>query len=617
MSSLSPPTPQFIYREESTFSIIFSHETPTSFTAVKSEEDDNITIARIGQKEEPPRQSSGEKKEEEEGGEGEEKGGVGRKRIVCVEFPNPDKSCRIDGEVWLRWTSQRNLFYIRLSKSGRQEYSIEAEEFDEEIIFDYDRDDRIRGFAVLFASDYLSTAFLSDFTDHKWIKFPLDDSYVKRHERLKSDFRLKKEKKKKKKKKKQDKDPSSSTSDGKDTSTEAAKKTRRQKRQVALPDLPVIISHRDHERLVNLKKMILDNGDEKRGDEVALINEDAAKLLSKMEIYRHRVVQDLDWVLFAPFLFENDPNKHSVVGIVKAESRTNQEKVQKQEEEGGEGEGEKANINDNTSSQIAEGKQNSLHNAEITEEQEEIPVKLSKNDIKLIVRTDKKSTNDTSDGVTIKVKRWGKGAEGTSWAIIEKALSAPLSLSIPLSKLTDEQRKKESERDEEVKEGDLCRDRSCLEDYAGIHILKGNLPLVSPEWFKQLSLSNDISGARKILHEVDDDPSQLYDFLRSRKSQCNNLGGLFTLLILFLLQKCKDISTVNIKYQLYEEKGGEKRTLGDLDYLFYNEKSSEWFHWEAGIKYYLLNDRRKEEEGISAFLGPNCTGDSMGKYVNR
>jgi uncharacterized protein YuzE len=140
------------------------------------------------------------------------------------------------------------------------------------------------------------------------------------------------------------------------------------------------------------------------------------------------------------------------------------------------------------------------------------------------------------------------------------------------------------------------------------------LPLVASSWvdFGKTTF--------EFLAELDANPALYLPWIRERSTRSNNLGGYFTMLIEFLLSRSITTKQVLPKYQMFS---GDKRTVGDFDFLIQLKASPEapevepWVHWEVGIKFYLLLEGESPETGSSVFVGPHCTGDSLEKYVSK
>jgi len=140
------------------------------------------------------------------------------------------------------------------------------------------------------------------------------------------------------------------------------------------------------------------------------------------------------------------------------------------------------------------------------------------------------------------------------------------------------------------------------------------LPLVETRW---LDLGKP---THEFLSELDRNPELYLPWIKERQARSNNLGGYFTMLIEFLLSQSIDTKQVLPKYQMLS---GEKRTVGDFDFLLQLKETPEnpgvepWVHWEVGIKFYLLLENESPENGSAAFVGPHCTGDSLEKYITK
>jgi hypothetical protein len=140
------------------------------------------------------------------------------------------------------------------------------------------------------------------------------------------------------------------------------------------------------------------------------------------------------------------------------------------------------------------------------------------------------------------------------------------------------------------------------------------LPLVSTAW------ADFGKSTFEFLAELDRDPELYMPWIRERSTRSNNLGGYFTMLIEFLLSRSINAKQVFPKYQMFS---GDKRTVGDFDFLVQLKATTEkpnyepWIHWEVGIKFYLLLEGEVPDTGSSVFVGPHCTGDSLEKYVSK
>jgi len=103
------------------------------------------------------------------------------------------------------------------------------------------------------------------------------------------------------------------------------------------------------------------------------------------------------------------------------------------------------------------------------------------------------------------------------------------------------------------------------------------------------------------------DSAVLDDWLEQRLS--HRLGYYFESLLEFWLQHHVNNSSLHCHIQVQRQ----KQTIGEFDYLFCRDQDEIGLHWEAAVKFYLLNvDRR----GHAHWLGPNAN-DSLDSKLRR
>jgi hypothetical protein len=115
--------------------------------------------------------------------------------------------------------------------------------------------------------------------------------------------------------------------------------------------------------------------------------------------------------------------------------------------------------------------------------------------------------------------------------------------------------------------------------------------LVSDEWCQRL-----IARHHDWLQAIDEDPSDLTAWLAHRRN--HRLGYYFEALVAYWLARCPAFKLHNTRIQIRD---GE-RTVGELDFLFYDRDRAAWVHWEVAVKFYLLAHDR---QGVAYWYGPD------------
>lgn len=127
-------------------------------------------------------------------------------------------------------------------------------------------------------------------------------------------------------------------------------------------------------------------------------------------------------------------------------------------------------------------------------------------------------------------------------------------------------------------------------------------PLIAPvlpgciwprsKWYRQI-----YDESLPWLYLVDNDPSTLEALLNEQKDR--RLGKYFETLWLYWLQH-------NDRYQLVEKNLQvviDGQTLGEIDFIVFDNKTRQMLHWEVAVKFYLgVADTRI----MSNWYGPNC-----------
>jgi len=102
----------------------------------------------------------------------------------------------------------------------------------------------------------------------------------------------------------------------------------------------------------------------------------------------------------------------------------------------------------------------------------------------------------------------------------------------------------------------------------------------------------------------------------SKIGRSHILGGYFALLAEFWMNYFENFTQIQPKYQLYEN----NRTIGDMDFLFFDKNTQEWTHWEIGVKFFLLEmgiDPAKVTQlsQLKHFVGSHSKGETLLKFI--
>lgn len=91
------------------------------------------------------------------------------------------------------------------------------------------------------------------------------------------------------------------------------------------------------------------------------------------------------------------------------------------------------------------------------------------------------------------------------------------------------------------------------------------------------------------------------------------IGNYFEEFIEFFLKEHPWVSSLRRGLQIHLE----KQTIGEADFLFFNEHSKRWVHLEVAVKYYLYSSENQDSIcQASNFLGPNAV-DTLGKKLKK
>ncbi|MCW5588163.1 MAG: DUF1853 family protein [Legionellales bacterium] len=97
------------------------------------------------------------------------------------------------------------------------------------------------------------------------------------------------------------------------------------------------------------------------------------------------------------------------------------------------------------------------------------------------------------------------------------------------------------------------------------------------------------------LQQLDRDPGLLINFLNQYPTQ--RLGLYFENLLHFLLQQLSCFTLINQHWQ-YHYQG---KTLGELDFLWFDHRDRQYYHVETAVKYYLHHGKTGQ---LRYFIGP-------------
>lgn len=89
------------------------------------------------------------------------------------------------------------------------------------------------------------------------------------------------------------------------------------------------------------------------------------------------------------------------------------------------------------------------------------------------------------------------------------------------------------------------------------------------------------------------------------------LGKRAEYFLYYYLQQQQDISILTHNLQIIQE----KRTIGELDFLYYNKKEQQIYHLEQVYKFYIYFPD-DEQQGLEAWIGPNRK-DSLAQKLDK
>ena len=121
------------------------------------------------------------------------------------------------------------------------------------------------------------------------------------------------------------------------------------------------------------------------------------------------------------------------------------------------------------------------------------------------------------------------------------------------------------------------------------------LPLLDPTW---------IQTGFEVLEEEEFTGDDLPAF-------SSRLGVYFEDILELFLRKHPEVSNLKRGIQFRDE----KRTIGEADFLFFDEAQARWIHLEVAVKFYLyFPSTPTAAPGLSQFLGPNAKDVLERKY---
>ncbi len=124
---------------------------------------------------------------------------------------------------------------------------------------------------------------------------------------------------------------------------------------------------------------------------------------------------------------------------------------------------------------------------------------------------------------------------------------------------------------------------------------QGSAELVASNWGHKI-----IQKHRQWLLDLDQNPQPLLDWVNEKPSYL--LGVRFEKLLLFVfryLQQQQDIDKLHHQLVIEDE---ARTTLGELDLLFQDKQTRQYYHWENAVKFYLL---RGDCFGFERLVGVN------------
>lgn len=114
-----------------------------------------------------------------------------------------------------------------------------------------------------------------------------------------------------------------------------------------------------------------------------------------------------------------------------------------------------------------------------------------------------------------------------------------------------------------------------------------NIPIVDEKFLSNIFLNAQAPQTAQLI----------IDELRQLPLHKLSLGRYFEKLIHFILKNAPDIEIILYNTAIQDE----KKTLGEIDLLFYNKKSDVFKHWEVAFKYYLCTENALS---LKDFVGP-------------
>ena len=107
-------------------------------------------------------------------------------------------------------------------------------------------------------------------------------------------------------------------------------------------------------------------------------------------------------------------------------------------------------------------------------------------------------------------------------------------------------------------------------------------PSLAGKFVPDAELQAHLKGASSSLLSLDRDPGPLQEYLKAH-TQNHRLGNYFETLVAFALDRM--IRVEELRFRVLVQ--AERRTLGELDFIFRDPKTGFWQHWEVSVKFYL------------------------------
>ncbi len=107
-------------------------------------------------------------------------------------------------------------------------------------------------------------------------------------------------------------------------------------------------------------------------------------------------------------------------------------------------------------------------------------------------------------------------------------------------------------------------------------------PSLGAKFVADAELQAQLKGASSSFLRLDRDPGPLQEYLKAH-TQNHRLGNYFETLVAFALDRVIGVEELRFRILVL----AERRTLGELDFIFRDPKTAFWQHWEVSVKFYL------------------------------